>query len=122
MKDISAKNKPFLYLLNVDGKNACKAYKDSLPNEIINYLSDISAKRLNYYAKPPSLDSLFANAGIFAMPCKTSCCNNHQYFVCMSAKCISQTAAVLLANFSSLGLKFAPFLPWTQAQPDLIHH
>jgi len=93
MKDISAKNKPFLYLLNVDGKNACKAYKDSLPNEIINYLSDISAKRLNYYAKPPSLDSLVRKCGDIRDALQNHpAVNNHQYFVCMSAKCISQTA------------------------------
>jgi len=93
MKEVSARNNPPLYLLNVAGKDGCKAYKDSLPNEMADYLADINAKRLNYYSKAPSLDSLIRKHGDLREALQSPpLANNHQYFVCISAKCIAQTA------------------------------
>jgi hypothetical protein len=93
MKEVSSRNNPPLYLLNIEGKNGCKAYKDSIPNEMSDYLAEINAKRLNYYAKAPSIDSLTRKFGDIRETLQNhALANNHQYFVCISAKCVAQTA------------------------------
>jgi hypothetical protein len=93
VKDIASRNKTSICVLNFDGKDACKAYKDSLPAEFFNYVFDLNNKRLNYYAYPPSIEPIITKFGDIreALQNHTSA-NGHRYFVCLSAECISQTA------------------------------
>ncbi len=93
VKDIAARNKSSLCVLNFDGKDACKAYKDSLPEAFFNYVFDLNDKRLNYYAYPPSIEPITTKFGNIREALQNHpSVSGHRYFVCVFAKCISQTA------------------------------
>jgi hypothetical protein len=93
LKDIAARNKPELCVLNFDGKDAGKAYKDSLPAELLSYLLNLNEAHLNYYSYPPSIAPFITKFGDLREALSNQAAvSGHHYFVCISAKCISQTA------------------------------
>jgi hypothetical protein len=93
LKDIMARNKPTICVVNFDGKDACKAYKDSLPSEFLKYVLNLKENHLNYYAYPPSVAPFIAKFGDLRETLQNHpSVTNHRFFVCVTGTCISQTA------------------------------
>jgi hypothetical protein len=99
IKNITEANKSSFCMLNMEGKDACKSYRDSLPEDIFNYLFNLSEKRLNYYPSPASIEAFINKNGNIREALKNHpAVNSHCYFVCLFGKSISATAGRMVGQ------------------------